>query len=347
LSSGSNPFFRLRENLGTVVISTDQLALVPRWTMKDQFERHYDEIRALVNASSLTGYAVIAVYADGVVSAAQLATHLPGEPGGVLVVGRHSEAAMRLAADPTVALRHLAIRVLEDEQGEPEARIIDLNTGQGFHIEGAGRFAGARIAGPAFLRVGSYALRLFPRGAVPRIWPASPEGVFESLVEARVVEDDEGDTNEVVGFVRGGMDWGERGTRITKIGAPVAPRRLVRGAGPLPDETFAVLTVEQAGGETIYPLTAENLERGVLLGRYGRCEVELHRMWVNESSSRVHLLLLKEEDSVLAIDTASSNGTYVDGQRITVVEVPDDAQIELAEGNRVRWHRILKPEEVC
>ena len=53
--------------------------------------------------------------------------------------------------------------------------------------------------------------------------------------------------------------------------------------------------------------TAAELERGLLLGRYDRCQGRLDDGMV----SRVHALVLKRKDELLVIDTASTNGTDV------------------------------------
>jgi hypothetical protein len=54
---------------------------------------------------------------------------------------------------------------------------------------------------------------------------------------------------------------------------------------------------------------------------------------------------LKEGDPVLAIDTASTFGTIVNGTPSPVTALPDDALIELGPGNAVRWVRVVDPEE--
>ncbi|MFC1612111.1 FHA domain-containing protein, partial [Myxococcota bacterium] len=232
----------------------------------------------------------------------------------------------------------IAIRVLEGEHGGPEARLIDLNTGQGFHIEGAGVFEGAQVWGPAFIRIGSYAVMLFPRGNDPDIWPDHPEGLFDTLVHARVVGPQGGGPKQKAAcLVR---DEERMGTVITKIGAPALPRRHRTADGPLPDDAWAVLTMSGGSRHALFPLTEKQLERGVLLGRYDRCEVETIGLWANEMVSRVHLLLLKEGETVLAIDTASSNGTFINGAPFDVVVLPDDAILELAQANMVRWHVV-------
>ncbi|HEY5948606.1 MAG TPA: FHA domain-containing protein, partial [Kofleriaceae bacterium] len=58
----------------------------------------------------------------------------------------------------------------------------------------------------------------------------------------------------------------------------------------------------------------------------------------DESVSRVHLLLAHLDDRLLAIDTASTNGTrFPGGADMRVVELSDNAELALGHDTRVRW----------
>ena len=59
------------------------------------------------------------------------------------------------------------------------------------------------------------------------------------------------------------------------------------------------------------------------------------------------MLLLKEGETVLAIDTASSNGTFLDGVPIGVAALPDDAMLELGRFNMVRWQVVGQSDRVA
>src|SRR5690606_2815318 len=56
---------------------------------------------------------------------------------------------------------------------------------------------------------------------------------------------------------------------------------------------------------------ARAIHRGILLGRYERCDVDGSKLLTSESISRVHLLVVEVSDRVYAIDTASTNGTWM------------------------------------
>jgi pSer/pThr/pTyr-binding forkhead associated (FHA) protein len=89
-----------------------------------------------------------------------------------------------------------------------------------------------------------------------------------------------------------------------------------------------------------YGVTEADLELGVLLGRYDRCDISGQLSWDPGRVSRVHALLLKEGDDIYAIDLASTNGTIVDGIATPVAQLGPEAVIELAKGNRVFWRTL-------
>jgi hypothetical protein len=78
------------------------------------------------------------------------------------------------------------------------------------------------------------------------------------------------------------------------------------------------------------------LRDGVLLGRYARCDGAA--LLEDLSMSRVHLLLLQVDDTLLAIDTCSRNGSRLpDQQRSRVIAICGDAEILLGKHTRIRW----------
>ena len=78
---------------------------------------------------------------------------------------------------------------------------------------------------------------------------------------------------------------------------------------------------------------SEDLERGVLIGRYERCQLA----GASGSLSRVHLVLLLDGGDVWAVDTASLNGTIVEGQRISAIQLDRELELRLPSGMGMRW----------
>jgi pSer/pThr/pTyr-binding forkhead associated (FHA) protein len=81
---------------------------------------------------------------------------------------------------------------------------------------------------------------------------------------------------------------------------------------------------------------ADALKDGVLLGRYGRCDLT-EAAGEDTSLSRVHALLMQFEDRLLLVDTASSNGTFERGERVRVVCIDADTELRLGKKTFLRW----------
>jgi pSer/pThr/pTyr-binding forkhead associated (FHA) protein len=55
--------------------------------------------------------------------------------------------------------------------------------------------------------------------------------------------------------------------------------------------------------------------------------------------SRVHLLLVRIDEELWAIDTASSNGVRRAGARVAAEVLADDDALDIAESVVIRWRR--------
>jgi len=111
------------------------------------------------------------------------------------------------------------------------------------------------------------------------------------------------------------------------------PRRIARIWGPI----WATVTLELGKHREKYRLSRESLDRGVLLGRYERCAIpalELGRV------SRVHLLLVRVGEEVLAIDTASTNGTWNGGKKVETLLLGESDQLSLGRTLHLHWRRL-------
>jgi hypothetical protein len=74
-------------------------------------------------------------------------------------------------------------------------------------------------------------------------------------------------------------------------------------------------------------LSAEDLERAVLVGRYDRCATS--GPLFSSGVSRVHLALVRREDGLDVYDTASSHGTWLEGRRVRHLVVRDAVRLSL------------------
>jgi hypothetical protein len=82
-------------------------------------------------------------------------------------------------------------------------------------------------------------------------------------------------------------------------------KALVGPGGPLGE---LVITADDR--HEIVPIGKEALDRGIVLGRYSRCGRRGPTPLADHSLSRIHLLVTRSEDQVLAYDTASANGSW-------------------------------------
>jgi len=109
-------------------------------------------------------------------------------------------------------------------------------------------------------------------------------------------------------------------------------------------DVVGTLRFQGAAGHGSIAVGRHALRDGLLLGRYARCDgAELCR---DHLVSRVHALLLLTEDRLIAIDTASSNGTREAGRPdARVIELVGDLELELGDATRVSWRRMSTENE--
>ena len=81
------------------------------------------------------------------------------------------------------------------------------------------------------------------------------------------------------------------------------------------EEPLGTLEVSAAGDSRKLVVGARAAGQGLLLGCYERCDDDRLSHLQHRSISRVHLLILLHGDTLYAIDTASTNGTFVHRDR--------------------------------
>lgn len=102
------------------------------------------------------------------------------------------------------------------------------------------------------------------------------------------------------------------------------------GAG---GDALGTILLAAESTQIAHRVSHEDLERGVLIGRYERCQLA----GASGSLSRVHLVLLLDGGDVWAVDTASLNGTIVEGQRISAIQLDRELELRLPSGMGMRW----------
>jgi hypothetical protein len=323
------PLDRQGRRVGTVVA----LDLVrPPAPFPTVFERVFPELSAL-HASFRNDGVLMAAAWNGAALTEYL--HLPlGSEPEFAVIGRHDRCDFSLGRDPSLSLRHLLLAA-RAAGGEVRLRLLDLQTGGGFFTEDGRRCEALTADGPMFVRAGGYHLFLLPTGSLcPLAWANKSSDAW-AMIPERVYRDSRIPQRGAAPPLALVPDKPRvRRTVITQI---VHPPGLLRRFSPAVGARGApVAEVELAGSGASERFTVHEaeVERGLLIGRYERCQVETQ----DDKISRVHLLVIRDGEDVWAVDTASSNGTTAAGQRVRRLRLNAETQLLLAQEVTLRWN---------
>jgi hypothetical protein len=273
-----------------------------------------------------------------------------GRPAGVVrvrarvgryvaaIIGRHDRCDLFLDGSDELALRHLAVvvdPVASFSRGaDAPYRILDLRTRDGFRDERGRQLRGMRCEGPAIVRCAGYVIFSLPLGD-PTNWPANGADAWAYLPERVYFEELE----HVPEHSRSQIPRLPRATdhrsHITITHGPRDSGEILVGR----DDLVGMLEIEGPSGRGVLNVGADALRDGVLLGRYARCD---GASTDDPSMSRVHALLVRFDDDVLlVVDVASTNGTARAGEEhARVIEVDRDTELQLGKGTRARWRWV-------
>jgi hypothetical protein len=311
----------------------------PFGSFSDLFRNHYRDIRTVLNAHTEPGLALFLASDEWLEASAWW----PADERQInpLIVGRHSAAEVFVPSDARLSLRHLAI-ILHPHKDATKTRfrVLDLRTPTAFRDEEGRRLEAVEADGPLMLRCASFAALLFPTGGSEELWPQEAEGAWERVPERVHLE-----------CARAEPEWcRHRGGRRQHRGV----LNLDQGAPTLstsfPGPALAVqdlagsdcprgeIEVRSAGGRIALRLGETAARRGVLLGRYDRCDNFGAEVLTHERLSRVHLLLLEMAGALYAVDTASKNGVWQGPRRVRMARVEPGLTLALAHEALVTWH---------
>jgi hypothetical protein len=257
-------------------------------------------------------------------------------------------------------------------------RLIDLRTSGGFRDEAGRQLEAATVEGPAFVFIGRYALFCFPTGAADA-WPEDAKRAIASLPERLYSDERDAEPDrwrrgrhahkagkdqwaegssvhddsalESAGLAPNGASrrrvedqepFGDKRssviTRVTSVNGPSRARIDELGSG---DELLGTLEVQSRLGNDAVRVGVGGADRGLLLGRYSRCDTAGATSLSLEKISRVHLLVLRIGDDLWAIDTASTNGVASGGTGVRVHRLQAGDELSLADGvGAVRWRPV-------
>ncbi len=228
-----------------------------------------------------------------------------------LVIGRHSSVDVRLT-DPSVALRHVLLRVSRDTtradgpyRASERVSLLahDLLTEHGFRVGLEQTLSrAAKVEGATVLTIGMHLLVVLPTNASP----LDAQTADESSLRARVIDADPALARSIPSSrselaVRTQMDAMSR--TIVRPHQATLPVEIL----PPSETPFARLALRGPSGRVVVPIGPRDLEAPVLVGRYPRCRRgELAPF--SERVSRVHAAVVREGDSIRVIDLGSTNG---------------------------------------
>ncbi len=255
------------------------------------------------------------------------------ESGDSLIIGRHTRCGLRLESN-TVSLRQLAVYARSESPGAaPVIRLWDLNTQHPFVTEDGQRNAAVSAQGLLYAAVDEYALVLMPtRGPSEPPWPERAEEAWDALPPRQFVDRSLPNAVRLRHSQRLRLDGQPYHTEVTRE-IPL----MMLGEHEGPDDVWGELRLVGKKKQESHRISLERLEQGVLLGRYDRCGIPLAEL---NSVSRVHLLLVQLGEELLAIDTASTNGTSRGRTRIETTTLDDVDSLELGGALQIHWRRL-------
>jgi FHA domain len=298
----------------------------PRPDFREAFLGNYETIRSQLSGLSGAGVVVAAIGPSGFEGSAAVSAR--SETINVLTVGRHSRSSLFLSGDPSMSLRQGAVIVYPLVPGEAvRFRILDLRATLPFEDESGVRFEALEANGPVFLRSGRCLFFVFPRepGALP--WPASAEAAWEAMPERTCLEE--------VGLDRAGRRPEElltprsdrAQTLVLSLPGPFLEREKLLHEGESPR---GQLVVRSNHGEMTLVLGAAAVARGVLLGRYERCDGSQRPVLSSASISRVHALVIELAGKLYVVDAGSTNGVWRGGERVPLTRLITGQLVTLA-----------------
>jgi hypothetical protein len=265
-----------------------------------------------------------------------------GRPVGA-IIGRHDHCDLFLAGREELALRHLAVvvePVINWQRGATQVRyrVMDLRTHTGMIGEDGKRLRGLTCEGPAIIRCGGYAIYMLPLGD-PSDWPEQGKDAWEMLPARVFLDEAFAEGSSVVKLEprpmprSSGLDKANlRQTIITRTHGPQDSGSMLVQNG----DAVGVIELSTPHRQLRMDVGERALGNGILFGRYDRCDA-MGAAADDGTLSRVHVMLVKVEDRVMVIDTASSNGTFENGERIRFAVFQGDGEVRLGKRTFMRW----------
>jgi hypothetical protein len=301
------------------------------------FRRSYLAIRGVLNSHVEPGLGLFVAGSEGLEAWAWAAAK--SDDIRTLIVGRHTEADLFLPSDPALSLRHLAV-ILHPHHGRSPVRfrVVDLRTPTAFADDLGARLEAVEAEGPLVLQCASFAVFAIPAGGSGLAWPEDPEAAWHRIPQRVYLERKHADPDR--GWAAGAnpvrLDPGEEespGTLVFTFPGPAFVPHVLSD----PEPPQGDIVVRTPTTQVSIPLGVSAAAQGLLLGRYERCDPAGLSLLSDEGLSRVHLLILRVDGALQALDTASRNGSWVGGRQIRSVRLDPGVCLTLADKTTVEW----------
>jgi hypothetical protein len=224
-----------------------------------------------------------------------------------------------------------AIVLVRLRDGRPLIRVADLESGTGFTLPDGSRSSGIESDGPTVLRIPGFAFFVLPTGEGPQ-WDTSASDAWQDWSTRTAQIALTGDRLRLLKLAAasGQQKGAERPRLVTPVGGPVDGAIASRDAGGAREA--GVLLLSGAQDRERLALTQGALERGVLLGRYTRCN---GATWASDEISRVHALVISLDGVVHIADAGSTNGLYSGKREVKCVPLVPGEPVKLGTGRGV------------
>ncbi len=252
------------------------------------------------------------------------------------VIGRHSMCDLMVPSQHLmISLRHLVLIVHATSYDHVKVRVLDLATKSAFSDEAGRTLQAVTSDGPLFLRAGTVELMVLMTPEIGEL-PEQASLAYASLPDRVFFDEIEGVADDSARHRRARevpLLAGQ--TLVAANSGPVMAAKDLLREGEIPAGT---ITMRGGGQVTRRAVGTTALDRGVLIGRYSRCDFGAVVDDNQSELSRVHLLIVKSGDDVLAIDTASTNGTVLRDKMRKIAPLQDGDVLELSGELQVVWN---------
>lgn len=324
-------------------------APVPVCSFEELFVQHYSTIRRVCEQTHARGLALFVLQERALVAAGTLLAK--AFDINTAVIGRHGFADVFVDGDASLSLRHALVVLHPCRHGEDlRIRVVDLRSSAGFLDERGRSLESVETEGPLFLCCSEQSLMLLPTDLVAPPWPESAHDGWQCIPERVLLRELPPPSGRPRG-VGAHPGWAPvaadgrarpslRQSFIWFFGGPAfAAPSLVA-----PDEVAtAELVVHGPSEVSRMAIGPSALARGVLIGRYERCDGHGLPALASDAISRVHLLVTEVRGAPYAIDLASINGVWCGDQRIRSTPLVSGQALKLADGRVWLEYKLVSP----